>query len=102
LAAKKFGVIEKDASGKVLNIEEKPEKPRTSFIGMGVYYFPKNTLGLIREYLGQKNVQDAPGHYVRWLMGKTQIFSFLFSGLWYDIGDLNALDEANRIFRQKS
>jgi len=102
LAAKKFGVIEKEASGKVLNIEEKPEKPRTSFIGMGVYYFPKNTLELIREYLGQKNVQDAPGHYVRWLMGKTQIFSFLFSGIWYDIGDLKALDEANQIFHQKS
>lgn len=102
LAAKKFGVVEKDASGKVLNIEEKPERPRSSFIGMGVYYFPKNTLRLVTEYLGQKNAQDAPGHYVRWLMGKVDIFSFLFSGMWYDIGDLKALEEANQIFKQKS
>ena len=102
LAAKKFGVVEKDASGKVLHVEEKPDHPRSSFIGMGVYYFPKNTLRLVSEYLGQKNAQDAPGYYVRWLMGKVEIFSFLFSGIWYDIGDLKALEEANRIFKPKN
>ena len=98
LAANKFGVLEVDGAGEVKGIEEKPEKPRSSLIGMGVYYFPKQSLGFISEYLKDPNAKDAPGHYVRWLLGRAGIFGFLFSGLWYDIGDLKALEEANKIF----
>lgn len=100
LAAKKFGVIEADSTGKVTRIEEKPEKPRSSLIGMGVYYFPASSLPLVTEYLSHKDAQDAPGHYIRWLTNKTEIFSFLFSGLWYDIGDLKALEDANNLFKK--
>ncbi len=98
-AAKKFGVIETTASGEVIGFEEKPEKPRSSLIGMGVYYFPAKTLLFVDEYLSSRDAQDAPGFYVRWLLGKVKIFSLKFSGLWYDIGDLKSLEEANRIFQ---
>ena len=102
LASKKFGVIEADRSGRVTGMEEKPEHPKSSFIGMGVYFFPRRSIPLVAEYLGGKNAQDAPGHYVRWLFDRgTPIFSFLFSGMWYDIGDLHALEEANKIFQTK-
>ena len=102
LASKKFGVIETVPSGEVAGFEEKPEKPKSSFIGMGVYYFPAKTLPLVGEYLAQKNAQDAPGYYVRWLLGKVKIFSLPFKGLWYDIGDLKSLEEANQIFKSKN
>ena len=101
LASKKFGVIETSASGEVTGFEEKPEKPKSSLIGMGVYYFPGKTLPLIAEYLSQKNAQDAPGFYVRWLLGKVKIFSLRFEGLWFDIGDIRSLEEANQIFKSK-
>lgn len=100
-AAKKFGVIETTASGEVIGFEEKPEKPRSSLIGMGVYYFPAKTLPLVDEYLLSRDAGDAPGFYVRWLLGKVKIFSLKFSGLWYDIGDLKSLEEADRIFKLK-
>lgn len=98
-AAKKFGVIETTSSGEVIGFEEKPEKPRSSLIGMGVYYLPASTLHFIEEYMAQKDAKDAPGFYVAWLLGKVKIFSLKFSGLWYDIGDLKSLEEANRIFK---
>lgn len=102
LATKKFGVLEVDGMGRVTGMEEKPEHPKSSFIGMGVYYFPRQSLKLVSEYLGQKNAQDAPGYYVRWLFDRgTHIFGFLFSGMWYDIGDLKALEDANKIFIKK-
>jgi len=102
LAAKKFGVLEVDGAGQVTGIEEKPEAPKSSFIGMGIYFFPKKTLGLTVEYLRSAEAKDAPGHYVRWLMGKTPIFGFLFSGLWYDIGDLKALEEARKKYDKQT
>ena len=98
LAAKKFGVVEMDASGFVTRLEEKPESPRVSTIGMGVYYFPAGSLHLVTDYLGLTDAQDAPGYYVRWLAERVKIFGFIFSGLWYDIGDLKSLEEANRLF----
>lgn len=99
LAAKKFGVLEIDQNSEVIGIEEKPEYPRSSLIGMGIYYFPKATLRYVSEYLGHQDANDAPGHYIRWLVGREKIFGFLFSGMWYDIGNLKALEEANRAFK---
>ena len=99
LAAKKYGVFETDKSGKVISIEEKPAQPKTSMIGMGLYYFPSSTLAKIGEYLGGDSANDAPGHYVRWLSERMSIFCFTFQGMWYDIGDLKALEDANRLFK---
>ena len=99
LAANKYGVFETDKTGRVLSIEEKPAQPKTSLIGMGVYYFPERSLGRVREYLSDKNAKDAPGYYVRWLSERLPIFGFTFKGMWYDIGDLKALEEANRSFK---
>ncbi len=102
LASKKFGVVEVDRFFKVTRIEEKPENPRSRFIGMGIYYFPKTSLRFVGDYLSSAAAKDAPGHYVRWLLGKISIFGFLFSGMWYDIGDFKALEEADKILSRKS
>lgn len=102
-ASKKFGVLEVAGDGLVTGMEEKPEKPKSSLIGMGVYYFPANSVPLVFEYLAGPGAQDAPGHYVTWLFEKgVKIFSFQFKGVWYDIGDLKALEDANRLFNVKN
>ncbi len=97
-ASRKFGVLEMDATGKITGMEEKPQHPRSSLIGMGIYFFPRNMLRTVAEYLGQKEAQDAPGYYLQWLYRRVPIFGFLFKGLWYDIGDLKALEEARKLF----
>ncbi len=99
-ASKKFGVMRLDANARVIEFEEKPEHPKSSFIGTGVYYFPKSSVRHIAEYLKSKHANDAPGHYIRWLMGKIDIYGFLLKGLWYDIGDLAALEEARELFKR--
>lgn len=98
LASGRFGVVEVDQSWEVKGIEEKPLSPKTSFIGMGVYAFPKSSLPLVDEYLAHPHAKDAPGFYLQWLVGRFKIFGFLFSGMWYDIGNLQALKEADRAF----
>ncbi len=102
LASGKYGVLETNSSCEIIGMEEKPQKPKTSLIGMGVYYFPKGTLPFVGEYLGGAEAKDAPGHYVHWLMKKTKIFGFVFSGMWFDIGDVKALEDAGKHFDLKS
>ncbi len=99
LAAGKFGVLTLDPDGRVTGMEEKPQRPKSSLIGVGVYFFPERSLEWVGEYLNHPGAQDAPGHFIRWVYEKgAQIFGFQFKGMWYDIGDLKALEEANRIF----
>ena len=102
MAAGKFGVVEADAEGRVLSMEEKPLKPKSSFIGMGLYFFPKALIEPIHTFHKEHPDKDAPGFLIRWIFEKhPPIYSFLFKGLWYDIGDLKALEEANKIFTKK-
>lgn len=106
LAAGRFGVIEINSSSEVVNMEEKPKNPKSSFVGMGVYYFPRATLGWMDEYLRRPDAKDAPGYYLQWLArqkddGRARIFGFAFSGMWYDIGDLGALEQARLTLKRE-
>ena len=101
LAAGKYGVVEINEAGEITGMEEKPQKPKTSLIGTGVYYFPASVIALVDKYLNSSEAKDAPGHFIRWLNGHVKIFGFILKGMWYDIGDLKSLEEADRIFSSK-
>lgn len=95
-AASKFGVADLNGKGKIVSFEEKPEKPKSTLVSTGCYLFPKNVLEKISEYLEDGNNRDAPGHFVKWLSGKTRVFGFTFEGKWFDIGSFESLKEADK------
>ena len=92
-AATKFGVLGLDANQKVISFQEKPKNPVSSLIAMCVYYFPKQTLGFLREYLSESKAVDAAGSYIQWLSEKKNVYGFQFSGKWYDIGSIESLED---------
>lgn len=96
--AKLFGVAGLDSSHKVISFEEKPEKPKSTLIAMCFYYLPKMSLSLVSAYLKDVGKSDTAGDYIRWLHKKSQVYGFQFSGKWYDIGSLEAYDEAQKAF----
>jgi len=97
-AATKFGVLGLDHEHKVTSFQEKPAKPLSSVIAMCVYYFPKQTLGFLEEYLSQSKAVDAAGSYIQWLSEKKNVYGFQFSGKWYDIGSIESLNDARAHF----
>jgi glucose-1-phosphate thymidylyltransferase len=38
---------------------------------------------------------DAPGYYIKWLHQREPVYAYVFSGVWYDIGDLEMYRKAN-------
>jgi len=97
--AKKYGVIKLDKNGRIVDFEEKPEKPKSSIVGMCLYYFPKEKLRLIKEYLSdKKRIKDATGLYIDWLRKRVRVYGFVFKGRWFDIGDLEFLNQAKERF----
>ena len=97
-AATKFGVVGIDQDKKVTRFQEKPKDPVSSLIAMCVYYFPKQTLGFLKEYLSESDAVDAAGSYIKWLSEKKNVYGFQFSGKWYDIGSIESLEEARAHF----
>jgi len=96
--AKKYGVVDLDGEGRIVRFEEKPKQPASTLIGIALYYYPKNVVPLIKQYITEANNPDQPGRLVQWLYPRTPVYTWTVPGLWYDIGSKETLEEANRIF----
>jgi glucose-1-phosphate thymidylyltransferase len=95
-----YNQIEVDSDGRVVFFEEKPEEARTTLAGVALYYYPRETLTLIRQYLEEGQNPDQPGRLVQWLYPRTAVYTWRLPGAWYDIGSAETLQEADRIFSQ--
>jgi glucose-1-phosphate thymidylyltransferase len=95
-----YNQIEIDDEGRIVFFEEKPADPRTTLSGVALYYYPRHTLPLIRQYLEEGNNPDQPGRLVQWLYPRTAVYTWRLPGEWYDIGSTETLQEADRIFSQ--
>jgi glucose-1-phosphate thymidylyltransferase len=96
--AQKYGVVKLGANGALQSFEEKPKRPASTLIGIALYFYPRATLALIKQYIAEGNNPDQPGRLVQWLYPRTPVYSWQVPGLWYDIGSKETLEEANRIF----
>lgn len=87
--ARKYGVVKVDKNNKLLSFAEKPAKPESTLVAICLYYFPKEKISKVAEYLKQSKHKDAPGVYISWLVENDSVYGFIFYGEWYDIGDKN-------------
>src|SRR5256884_1430638 len=99
--AKKYCVVDLDGEGRIVLIEEKPKQPASTLIGIALYYYPKNVVPMIKQYITEGNNPDQPGRLVQWLYPRTPVYTWTVPGLWYDIGSKETLEEANRIFARR-
>ncbi len=74
-ALKRSGVavIEDDI---IVDFEEKPDKPKSSFAVPPVYIYPQRNLYLFDRYMSEGGNPDAPGHFVQWLVKQTRVYSY--------------------------
>jgi glucose-1-phosphate thymidylyltransferase len=97
-AIRKYNSIEVDSEGRVTFFEEKPAAPRSTLTGIALYFYPKSSLALIRQYVEEGNNPDQPGRLVQWMYQRTPFYTWRVPGLWYDVGSKETLEEADRIF----
>ena len=97
---KKYNAIEIDENNRIIYFEEKPKEPKSTLTGIALYYYPKSTLGLIHQYISDGNNPDQPGRLVQWLYPRVLFYVWKVPGLWYDVGSIETLEEANRVFSE--
>lgn len=96
--ASRFGILKTDDDNKVQEFYEKPEKPVSTLASMGVYIFKTETL---KKYLIEDEMDENSNHdFGQNIIPKMHedglnVYAYLFSGYWKDVGTIQSLWEAN-------
>jgi len=94
-----FGIALLDEKGMVLDIEEKPAKPKSNTAVFAAYLYKKETVPLFAEYLAAGNKPDAPGNFPAWLYLRKEVYAYTFEGECYDIGTPDSYREVCEMYK---
>ncbi|MBI3011724.1 MAG: nucleotidyltransferase family protein [Candidatus Omnitrophica bacterium] len=98
--ATQFGVVTRDANGRMTAFVEKSPHPPTTEVALCVYYFPAPMCGRIQAFLEGGGNADAPGYFIQWLVQQGEVYGVMMPGPWYDIGTLEAYQAVVREWQQ--
>ncbi len=97
--ASRFGIMNTDEeTGKIVEFEEKPEKPKSNLASMGIYIFNWKLLRkmLLADMKNPDSNHDFGKDIIPTLLndGKS-LFAYKYKGYWKDVGTIDSLWEAN-------
>lgn len=94
----KSGVAEVAADDRVLSFVEKPAEPRSHWCVPAFYYYIREDSHKIQQAIDNGCGTDAPGSFISWLCGQTNVYAWEMPGQRYDIGNLESYEQVKRIF----
>ena len=95
----KCGVLELDDADLILNMEEKPEKPKSNWCCPPFYFYKKEDISRIDEAISDGCGVDAPGSLVSWMCKNSLVYAFEMPGKRYDIGDLEIYEKVQKEYK---
>jgi glucose-1-phosphate thymidylyltransferase len=92
-----YGVVEFDASGRALSLEEKPAEPRSSFAIPGLYFYDNDVLAIAKDLepsaRGEYEITDVNRTYLE--QGRLRVEVLERGFAWLDTGTFDSLNDAS-------
>ena len=97
----RYGVVEFDAEGRAIGIEEKPDAPRSHYAVTGLYFYDNDVVsvakGITPSPRGELEITDVNRHYLE--QGSLQVEVMGQGTAWLDTGTHQSLLDAGNFIR---
>jgi glucose-1-phosphate thymidylyltransferase len=94
---RRYGVVEFDADGRAISIEEKPKQPKSSYAVPGLYLYDNDVIALARQLSpsarGELEITDLNVAYLQ--RRKLNVFRLSRGFAWLDAGTSSSLHDAS-------
>jgi glucose-1-phosphate thymidylyltransferase len=94
----RYGVVEFDRDYKVLSIEEKPKRPKSSYVVPGIYFYDNEVVSIAKNLTpsarNEYEITDVNKEYLR--RGKLQVSILDRGTAWLDTGTFDSLMQASQ------
>ncbi len=96
--ASRFGIMNTDKNGRILEFQEKPKEPKSTKASMGIYIFRWE---MLKKYLVEDNEDpDSSNDFGKNIIPKMiadgrRLFAYDFVGYWKDVGTIESLWQSN-------
>jgi len=94
----RFGILNTDETGRIVEFDEKPKHAKSNKASMGVYIFSWNKLEkyLVEDEKDKTSSNDFGKNIMPKMLGDGEkLFAYPFQGYWKDVGTIESLLEAN-------
>jgi len=92
----RFGIVEFDANGKVISVEEKPKHPKSNYCITGLYFYPKGVSALAHQVRpsarGELEITTLNDMYLKQDLLNVQLLGRGYA--WLDTGTMDSLVDA--------
>ncbi len=96
--ARQQGSAVVDENNRITEFLEKSPNPKSTFISLGIYFFPREQLCLFKRFVEEGNDPDKMGYFMIWLLENSKPYGFVYEEKWFDIGWHTALERARQEF----
>ena len=96
--AHRFGVLDLDQGGRVIDFQEKPAHPRSPWVSMGVYVFNKDVLVEQLQAdadLGEESQHDFGRNIIPRMYQSHRVFGYQYQSYWRDVGTIESYHAAH-------